>query len=414
MADLAFWVAVAVMLAGVAVVLWQALRRPQQASPSDLRVYSDQLAEVDRDLARGTVDPAEAQRLRTEISRRLLEASRAEAAKPLPSAASDAASGAASHSGTDRQLVGPLLVVGVALVAAVVFYARIGAPGYPDLPLASRLAQSDEMMRTRPSQAAAEAQLAAPAPPAPDAEFAQLMTRLRAAVADRPGDVQGLELLARNETALGNLAAAQTATEQLIAAKGTAATAKDHAELAELRIRAAGGYVSPEAEADLVRALQKDPKNPVARYFSGLMFAQGGRQDRTFLLWRRLLEESPPEAPWVPLIRAQMPDIVYRAGVRYELPPLRGPTAGDVADAAGQSAEDQAAMVEGMVAQLSGRLATEGGTVEEWGQLIRALGVLKRQDEAARIYAEAKTYFDGQASSLSFLKEAAVMAGLAP
>lgn len=401
MADWAFWVAAAAMLAGVALVIGQALRRPQQAMASDLGVYSDQLAEVDRDLARGTVHPAEAQRLKTEISRRLLDANRADRVQVVPVAS--------GHSGP-----WPLVAVTLALGGAVGLYVYLGAPGYPDLPLADRLAQSDAMMRNRPSQAAAEAEVPPPAPPAPDAAFDDLMIKLRAAVAARPGDVQGLELLARNEAALGNLAAAQTAMEQMIAAKGAGATAQDHAGLAELRIRAAGGYVSPEAEADLVRALQADPQNPVARYFSGLMFAQGGRQDRTFVLWRRLLEDSPPDAPWLPLIRAQLPDIAYRAGVQYDLPPLRGPTAGDVANAAGQSPEDQTAMVEGMVAQLSDRLAAEGGSVEEWAQLIRALGILKREGEAAAIYAEAKTYFEGQATSLSFLKEAALTAGLTP
>ncbi len=403
MADWAFWVAAGAMLAGVALVLVQALRRVPGTVVTDAGLYRDQLAEVDRDLARGTVEPAEAVRLRSEIGRRVLDAARA-----------SGASTATAAPVTAQQSVWPIVAVAAALLAAVLLYDRLGAWGYPDLPLADRLAQSDQMMRDRPRQAEAEAKATALPTVAPDAEFADLMTKLRAAVAARPGDVQGLELLARNEAEIGNLVAAEAAMVQLIAAKGDDATADDHASLAELRIRAAGGYVSPEAEADLVRALQKDAKNPVARYFSGLLFAQGGRQDRTFVLWSRLLNDSPADAPWVPLIRAQLPDIAARAGVQYELPPLKGPTAGDVADAAGQSPADQAAMVEGMVAQLSDRLASEGGTVEEWAQLIRALGVLKREGEAAAIYAEAKATFAGQASSLSFLKEAAVGAGLTP
>ena len=399
MADWAFWVAAGAMLAGVALVLMRALRQIPVAAVSDLSVYSDQLAGIDRDMARGTVDPAEATRLKAEIGRRLLDADRA-----------------ARHAGAITARTGwvPLAGVAVALVGAVAIYDRIGALGYPDLPLADRLAQSDAMMRNRPRQADAESKATPPVPAAPDADFADLMVKLRAAVVARPGDLQGLELLARNEAAIGNLVAAEAAMVQLIVAKGDAATGDDHASLAELRIRAAGGYVSPEAEADLVRALQKDPGNAAARYFSGLLFAQGGRQDRTFILWSRLLNDSPPDAPWVPLIRAQLPDIAARAGVQYDLPPLKGPTAGDVADAANRSPADQTAMVEGMVAQLSDRLASEGGTVEEWGQLIRALGVLKREGEAATIYAEAKVTFAGQASSLSFLKEAAVSAGLTP
>ena len=46
----------------------------QSAAAFDLKVYRDQLNEVDRDLARGTLAADEADRLRTEVSRRLLEA----------------------------------------------------------------------------------------------------------------------------------------------------------------------------------------------------------------------------------------------------------------------------------------------------------------------------------------------------
>ena len=56
---------------------WRA--RPATAEPAasyDLRVYRDQLTEVDRDLARGIITPAEAERLRVEIGRKVLEADR--------------------------------------------------------------------------------------------------------------------------------------------------------------------------------------------------------------------------------------------------------------------------------------------------------------------------------------------------
>jgi cytochrome c-type biogenesis protein CcmH len=78
------------------------------------------------------------------------------------------------------------------------------------------------------------------------------------------------------------------------------------------------------------------------------------------------------------------------------------------------SAEDRQQMITGMVAQLSDRLAQEGGTVEEWNQLIRSLTILDRKDEAQAIYDEAKQKFAGRDAELSFLKLAAVETGLAP
>ena len=96
------------------------------------------------------------------------------------------------------------------------------------------------------------------------------------------------------------------------------------------------------------------------------------------------------------------------------LPEGKGPSSEDMAAAGEMNAEERQQMIEGMVAQLSDRLATEGGTVEEWNRLIRSLAVLKRLPEAQKIYDEARTKFDGQAAELSFLKQAAVESGLTP
>ena len=76
--------------------------------------------------------------------------------------------------------------------------------------------------------------------------------------------------------------------------------------------------------------------------------------------------------------------------------------------------EDRQEMIRGMVARLSDRLATEGGSAAEWAQLIGALGVLGQQDRAKAIYDEAKTRFAADAEALARLESAASMAGLKP
>lgn len=404
---IAFWIAAGGMGLAILALFLLALIRARaeiaSAAEYDLKVYRDQLAEIDRDLARGTLPADEADRQRTEVSRRLLEADRARTAGDTT----------ASTRG---------IVVAAAVILAIIgssywVYARLGAPGYPDLPLAARLAMSDELRANRAPQAEMEAAATAarPTPAEPEAEFAQLMEQLRAAVADRPDDQRGLELLAANEARLGNLPAARIAQEQLIRLKGDTATAEDRAALAELMIMAAGGLVSAEAEDELAKALTLDATNGTARYYYGLMAAQVGRFDRTFGLWEPLLSDSPPDAPWVAPIRAQIADVAARAGIEYTLPTtLPGPDADALTAAGEMSAEDRQAMVEGMVAQLGSRLATEGGTVEEWARLISSLATLDRMDEAAEIYAEALEVFDGSPSQQSFLREAALNAGLTP
>ena len=45
---------------------------------SDIAVYKDQLAEIDRDLTRGVLSESDAEQVRLEVSRRLLEADKRE------------------------------------------------------------------------------------------------------------------------------------------------------------------------------------------------------------------------------------------------------------------------------------------------------------------------------------------------
>jgi cytochrome c-type biogenesis protein CcmH len=376
------------------------------ASP-DVQLYRDQLAETERDLARGTLSPADADRVRAEIARRLLDADRAPRATDAPAAPAPWAA---------------IALVLAAIGGAAALYTRIGAPWYPDMALSTRLAMADANMAARPDQATAEASVntAGALPPSlpADPEFEALMEKLRAAVDPATAtDLRGLELLARNEASLGNFLTAKAAQSRLVTVKGVEATAEDHATLAEMMILAAGGYISPQAEAELIRALERDPQNGMAHYFSGLMFAQGGRFDRAFAIWRPLLQQSPPDAPWTAPLRAQIEEVAYRAGIPFTLPPLSGPplsgpSAEDIDNAAEMSPEDRAQMIEGMVAQLQDRLATEGGSAEEWAQLISALTVLGRTDQAQTVYAEAQTRFAGRDEDLATLTDAA--AGLTP
>ena len=404
MADWGFWAAALLMAATVMTGLGGALRRGTAeagAASVDLAVYKDQLADVERDLARGTLAAEDAARLRAEIGRRVLDLDKT--AAPV------------GARGQVRVLPVALGLGLVVLGGAAGTYWRLGAPGYPDLPIERRIALSDEVMANRPAQATAVAKIPEVAEPAGlDPAYKLLIDKLRAAVAANPDDPRGLELLARNEAGLGQFAAAEAAQRKLIAVRGDAATGADHAALAEIMVAAAGGYVSPEAEAELTTALTLDPTDPLARYYAGLMFIQSGRYDRGFALWRDLLETGPQDAPWMEMLRAEIGDVAWRAGVDYAVPEARGPSTGDIAAAADMTAEDRQAMIEGMVAQLSDRLATDGGDVEDWDRLIRSLTVLERLPEAQTIYDEAKVKFEGRPAELSFLRLAAVESGLNP
>lgn len=421
MENLDFWLAAGGMTLGVAGLLVLSARSgsrigaaqadDQSDQRRDLQVYRDQLRDVERDLARGSLAAPEAERLRVEIARRLLEADRQANAQRRP----------------QRRKGGLWLAAGAVVLAgaaAVWTYERIGLPGYPDMPLQARLAQADQLMALRPSQSDYLRNLK-PLPPAePDGAYLELLGKLRAAVDPATAtDLQGLELLARNEATIGNFAAAIAAQSRLIAVKAASASAADQGMLAEMLIRQTQGYVSPQAEAALIAALKLDPQDGLARYYTGLMFAQGGRYDRAFSLWRPLLEQSPADAPWLAPLRGQITEVAALAGVTYTPPEaaaggaaeaLAGPSAEAVEAAAALSGDERSAMVEGMVAQLTTRLGEQGGTAAEWAQLIRALGVLGRGDQARSIAAEAAGIFAASPADLAQITAAATAAGVQP
>jgi cytochrome c-type biogenesis protein CcmH len=399
---MSFWIVSGVIAAAVAGILLRALLRGgtnrSQAS-FDMKVYRDQLAEVENDLARGVISEGEASRLKVEISRRILAADQADQGAELTAKPGNVAGGVA--------------IVAALFAGAFALYSLIGVPGYPDLPISLRIERAEAFYKERLSQLDAVAEVDRPAAPEADPDYVALVERLREAVAQNPDDIQGLTLLARNEAALGDLTASASALNKITVVKGENATAADFAALADTYILATGGYVSPEAEAALNAALDRDPNNGTARFYMGLMWAQTGRPDLAFPLWSDLLQEGPENAPWMGPIRAQISMLAAAAGVDYTAPAeLRGPDAADIAAAGDMTAEDRAAMIRGMVEQLGDRLANEGGSAEEWARLITALGVLGETERAQAIWAESRTVFAGQTGALAALEAAATQAGL--
>jgi cytochrome c-type biogenesis protein CcmH len=392
----------------VSVVLAAALRagraQAQSTASYDLQVYRDQLAEVERDLARGTINPEDAARVRTEVSRRILAA---DADARLPDDA------AQSKGGTKTLALGLAVLL---LAGSAVLYWQLGALGYADQRLQARIAMAAERRAERPTQAQAEAaQPDAPQAQEENPEYAALIDQLRSAVAQRPDDLQGHVLLAQTEARLGNFAQAAKAQAVVLQLKGDDVTVADLTTQAELLIFAAGGYVSPAAEDALRRALNIDDTDGSARFYWGEMLIQTGRPDLGFRLWDGLLRAGPEDAPWMSPIRARIDDLAVLAGVNGYTPPqpnLRGPSQQDMDNAAGMTPQERMQMIEGMVSSLSDRLATEGGPATEWARLITALSVLGRQEDARAVLDNARATFDDDRGALDILTGAAEQAGL--
>ncbi len=365
--------------------------RADALEDNDTAVYRDQLAELERDLARGTINEDEAEGARIEISRRLIAAANRVEADGALSPAPQGRSG----------MVAGMSLIGLPALAAVVYLA-VGTPGAPDQPLASRPAANPHVaggVPTRPTQEQMEERLASQMPPAPDAggeeEFSGLIARLEQMVETRPDDPEGRRMLADGYLRLQRWGDAWRAYRDLIGLLGDTADAEIVAAQAEAMVLSAGGYVSPEAEEVIDRALTLDPDSHIARYYQGLSLAQAGDLDAAIPLWQKLRSEAPANAPWLEWLDTMLAEAVaMRDGGPVAAPSGPNPTREQIEAADQMSPEERMAMIDGMVQRLADRLATEGGTIDDWGRLIASYAQLDRTDEARKAFDDAMAVFD--------------------
>ncbi|MGB0507126.1 MAG: c-type cytochrome biogenesis protein CcmI [Pikeienuella sp.] len=395
-----FWIiviAAAVLIA--AIIARPLLRGTSSAAPRaahDAQVFRDQLKELDKDVARGTVNEAEADGARLEIQRRLLAAD----------GEMQATHGQGSAPRNASRVLAAVLIIATP-VAAAFLYNDIGSPGTKDQPLASR--SSDD----RPDQEAAEQMLAGEqfSPPAgPDADqFRSLVTQLETRLENNPDDPQGVFLYARSLMQLGRFGDAWPQFARAIELNPDIGM-EARAGMAEGMILATGGYISPEAEDALLELLKFEPTNPSGRYYLGRLHVQSSQPAFARAIWSQLLEDSPADAPWVRPVQAELAQIGGAAPAsRPAAAPaldegLRGPSAEELAAAEDLSTDDRADMVNTMVSGLANRIAAEGGSVQEWTQLIRSYQVLKQFDDAAQARADAIAAYQDDAEAVAHLQ----------
>jgi cytochrome c-type biogenesis protein CcmH len=319
------WFVLASMTAAaIFVVVWPLVRANRRVSSgSDVVVYKDQLDEILRDRDAGLIGVSEAEAAQVEVSRRLLAAADAES---VQSAVVLPASAAAVRW---RFAVAAALAVSLGSVS---IYLALGSPSLPGQPLASR--------EKTPSM---------------DAMLAQVETHL----ARNPNDARGWEVIAPIYMRLGRFDDAIKARRSALALGGE--TSERLAGLGEALIGAADGKVAAEAKALFERSVKLDGQNIKARYFLGLAAEQEGRPHEAAGLWRAMLAEAPPDAPYADFIRSE---IMRVAGA-----PL-----------------DPAAMV----ARLAERLSRDGSDLQGWLQLVRSYIVLGSRDKAREAAADAR------------------------
>ena len=147
---------------------------------------------------------------------------------------------------------------------------------------------------------------------------------------------------------LGRFNDAVQARKKALALNGENATRQ--ADLGEAEAAAADGVVTADARASFQRAVALDAREPKARYFLGVAAEQDGKSEDAASMWRAMLADAPPDAPWASFVREALARL---SGVPSSAP---GPTASDVAAASTMSEPARREMISSMVSRLADRL----------------------------------------------------------
>jgi len=247
----------------LAPLAWSLLRpaAPRGRHEADLALFAAQRAELDRERDSGRLDPAAYQAALLELQRRLVASPADETLK------------------TGGQAKAALLA-GTFIIPAIgfAFYLPEGQPEIPAAPFQER-------------QQAAQ-------------RDAALIDALRARIAQLPPQSdsarQGWLLLGQAERARGNASGAAEAWSRALTMRFDANLAGDLAQLEMERgdDAAAGQWLS--------RAMAAQPGDPRLRFLAGYAEAKAGRVENARSVWRSLLADAPPDAPWRALVERQL------------------------------------------------------------------------------------------------------------
>src|ERR1700674_5489177 len=246
------WLLLALMTgAAILAVLWPLSRgRERLAGSADVAVYRDQLAEIERDRARGLIAGTEAEGARIEVSRRLI-------------AAADAGENGSPQGALGRRRAPSLLaLIGIPVIAGIL-YVSFGSPDLPGAPLAARLDKPPELQ-----------------------DVGVLLRRVEAHLKQNPDDGRGWEVVAPVYASLGRHEEAANARSEALRLLGPSADRE--ADYGEALVAVARGGIDQEARAAFERAVKLDLAHAKGLFFLGLAAVQEGRRDDALRIWREV------------------------------------------------------------------------------------------------------------------------------
>ena len=339
------WIILAVLTAAVAAVLLVTLARGAKSEIPDrageIAVYRDQMAELERDREQGLISAEEAEYAKAEIGRRLL------------SAAGEADSQSEAPAGRTGLTATGVAVTLLVPAVGLSLYLLLGNPQLPDQPLAARLEN-------------------------PGQNMALLVAKAERHLAENPNDGAGWDLLAPIYFKAMRLGDAELAFRNAMRLLGISPERLDG--LGETLVAANDGIVTEDARLAFEESLRLQPDNPRARFYVGLGLEQAGRRDEARAAFEAIAKASPPDAPWMDLIRQHIAATGGTTPQTAEAP--NGPSADDMAAAGQMSEGDRQDMIRGMVESLAARLQDDPNNLDGWLRLVRSYSVLGDKEKA--------------------------------
>ncbi|MGH6915858.1 MAG: tetratricopeptide repeat protein, partial [Geminicoccales bacterium] len=182
-----------------------------------------------------------------------------------------------------------------------IIYWRLGSPDQPAAPFAGRAAE-----RQRAAEAGGPGDARAPS-------IQSLIPPLEAHLEAHPDDLEGWLRLGQSYALTQDFERAATAYRRALAIDPKVAQA--HSALGEALVMAGGGIVTEPAKQAFSRALELEPSDPRARFYTGLALAQQGARRQALDAWTALIRDSPADAPWLAALRQRATALAQDLGL---------------------------------------------------------------------------------------------------
>ncbi len=297
MKDLTLFLSLALTLvAGVLLVLcralWRASRQPSQSSVDPARanaeVYREQLAELEREYAQGTLSAQSYQQTRDELTRRLLEDVQ------TPRVPGVAAAVMAPSRWVRTTLASFVVVIPVATLLA---YGVLGQPAGLD---PAALAQSEPHEAVDPKK------------------MAEMVEKLERRLLEDPNQLQGWVMLGRVRRAMGQFEAAGQAY-----AKALALSSDDDVaiERAEVLAQAKQGSFEGEPWKIIEAVLRANPDQLSALLLAGSAAYSEGRYEHALKHWQRARTQMAADAPDLPPLEEALAQVRGKLGLAASAAP---------------------------------------------------------------------------------------------